>query len=80
MQHVNERHSFNSELNKLEREVCLTLPNPEYNEVLKKYPHLREVHMNDTDEKEQLPVHIVLGASNFARIQIEKNSTSRKNR
>ena len=80
MQDVNERHSFNSELNKLEREVFLTLPNPENNEILKKYPHLREVHMNDTDEKEQLPVHIFLGASNFAKIQIEKNSTSRKNR
>ena len=36
--------------------------------------------MNDTDEKEQLPVHIVLGASDFAKIKMEKNSTSRKNR
>ena len=80
MQDVNEKHSFNTELNKLEREVFLTLPNPEYSKILKKYQHLRKVHMNDTDEKEQLPVHIVLGASNFAKIQIEKNSTSRKNR
>ena len=80
MQDVNEKHSFNTELNKLEREVFLTLPNPEYSKVLKKYQHLRKVHMNDTDEKEQLPVHIVLGASDFAKIKMEKNSTSRKNR
>ena len=80
MQDVNEKHSFNTELNKLEREVFLTLPNPEYSKILKKYQHLRKVHMNDTDEKEQLPVHIVLGASDFAKIKMEKNSTSRKNR
>ena len=28
--------------------------------------------MNDTDKKEQLPVHIILGASDFAKIKIEK--------
>ena len=40
-----------------EREVLLILTNPKYGKVLKKYPHLNEMHMNDTDEKEQLPVH-----------------------
>ena len=29
--------------------------------------------MNDTDEKEQLPVHIILGASDFAKIKMEKS-------
>ena len=80
MQDVNEKHSFNTELNKLVREVFLTLPNPECSKILKKYQYLREVHINDTDEKEQLPVHIVLGARDFAKIKMEKNSTSRKNR
>ena len=28
IQEVNEKYSFNTELNKLEREVLLTLPNP----------------------------------------------------
>ena len=28
--------------------------------------------MNDTDEKEQLPVHIILGASDFAKIKMKK--------
>ena len=27
--------------------------------------------MNDTDEKEQLPVHIILGASDFAKIKMD---------
>ena len=39
---------------------------------MKKYPHLKKVRINDTDKKEQLPVHIILGASDFAKIKIEK--------
>ena len=73
IQEVNEKYSFNTELNKLEREVLLTLPNLKYSEILKKYPHLKEVHMNDTDENKQLPVHIIKRASNFAKIKMEKS-------
>ena len=29
--------------------------------------------MNDIDEKEQLLVHIILGASDFAKIRMEKS-------
>ena len=29
--------------------------------------------MNDNDEKEQLLVHIILGASDFAKIKMEKS-------
>ena len=67
------RNNFNANLNKLEREVLLTLPNPKYSEILKKHPHLKEVHMNDTDKKEQLSVHIILVASGFAKINVEKD-------
>ena len=73
IQDVNEKYSFSIELNKLERYVFLTIPNPKYSKILKTYPHLREKHMNDTDEKEQLPVHIILGAGDFAKIKMEKS-------
>ena len=78
IQDLNETCIFNTDLNKLEREVLLTLPNPKYSKILKKYPHLKDVHMNDTDEKEQLPVHIILGASDFAKIKFEKSPRARK--
>ena len=73
MQDVDEKYSFNTELNKLEREVSLTLPIPKYSKTLKNYPHIREVRINDTDEKEQLPLHFVLMASDFAKIKIVKS-------
>ena len=70
---VNEKCTFNTELKKLEREVLLTLPNLKYSKILKKYPHLKEVQKNATDEKEQLPVHIILRASGFGKIKMEKS-------
>ena len=73
IQDVNEKYSFSSELNKQERERLLTSPNPKYRKILKKYQHLKEEHMNDTDKKEQLPVHIILRASDFAKIELEKS-------
>ena len=78
MQDGNEKFSLNTELNKLERKVLLTLPNPKYSKILKKYPHSKEVHMNDTDEKEQLAVHIILEASDFAKIKMEKSPRVQK--
>ena len=51
----------------------LTLPNAKCSKILKKYPHLKVVYMNDTDQNEQLPVHIILGASYFAKVKMEKS-------
>ena len=73
IQDVDEKYSFKTELNKLEREVLLTLPIPKYSKTLKNYPHIREVRINDTDEKEELPLHFILMASDFAKIKIEKS-------
>ena len=38
---------------------------------LAKFPHLNGVKMHDNDEKPELPVHLILGASEYARIKTE---------
>ena len=43
-------------------EVSLTLPNPNYNEIINKYNDLGGIRMHDTDTKNLLPIHNVLGA------------------
>ena len=50
IQDVNKKLSFNTELNKLERDVLLTLPNLKYSRTLKKYPHLKELQINDKEK------------------------------
>ena len=51
------------------------LESPKYEELINKYKHLSGVHMDDKDTKPQLPIHLMLGASEYSRI---KTSTSPK--
>ena len=62
---------LNIEVTKVDRNELLTLPNPRYRETLAKFPHLNGVKMYDNDEKPELPVHLILGASVYARIKTE---------
>ena len=40
---------------------------PRYKRVADDNSHLRGVHMDDDDENNQLPVHIILGANDMGR-------------
>ena len=54
-------------ITKIKKEL-LSLDNPKYREVLSKYSHLRAVEMDDDDQKDLLPIHLILGANDFAKI------------
>ena len=62
---------LDTEVTKVDRNELLTLKNPRYRETLAKFPHLNGVKMHDNDEKPELPVHLILGASEYARIKTE---------
>ena len=42
---------FKVEVSKVERETLLSLPNPNYESVLRQHQHLQDIKMNDTDTK-----------------------------
>ena len=48
-----------------------TVDDPNYQELINNYDHLKEVKIEDEDTKEQLPVHVVLGSGEYARIKTE---------
>ena len=56
-------------VNKLDRPVLATLNNPGINQLKSKYPHLDGIHFDNEDEKLQHPIHIILGAGDFANIK-----------
>ena len=62
-------------VSKVDKPELMTLENPKYEELMEKYTHLSGVHMDDNDTKPQLPIHLVLGASEYARV---KTNTSPK--
>jgi hypothetical protein len=67
---------FNVEVNltKIEKKELLFLENPHYKEIIQNHSHLRGVHMDDDDDdKDLLPVHILLGANDYANIRTSEN-------
>ena len=59
-------------ITKIEKKELLLLENPRYKEILQRFSHLQEVHMDD-DEKELLPVHLFLGANDYAKIRTSES-------
>ena len=65
--------TLDASLTKIAKNELLQLENPRYKEILRKYSHLKGVDMDDYDDKELLPVHIILGANEYAKIRANEN-------
>ena len=63
------RHEMMTRLNKVDKSELLFIENPEYDKLIKRYQHLNAVHMDDHDMKSQLPIHVILGSGEYARIK-----------
>ena len=68
---LNGKFRLETKVTKVDRGTLLSLDNPKYAEVINKYPHLTGVRMIDGDKKAELPVHIILGVSDYAKIRTE---------
>ena len=69
LQSLNEYFSIEIEAGRVDRGELLTTSNPKYQEIIHKYSHLHGVEMLDKGEKNELPVHMILGASTYSRIK-----------
>ena len=56
-----------TEVTKVDRGMLLSLENPRYKELVERYNHLKKVTMDDVDEKEELPVHLLSEHTNTCR-------------
>lgn len=62
---------LNTEVTKVDKNQLLTLENPRYEQCLAKYAHLKGIKMKNKESKDILPVHLILGASDYAKIKTE---------
>ena len=69
LQSLNEHFSIEVEAGRVDRGELLTTSNPKYQEIIHKYSHLHGVEMLYKGEKNELPVHMILGASMYFRIK-----------
>jgi hypothetical protein len=58
---LSDQINLRTEVTKVNCGMLLTLDNPNYPDLIKQYDHLNGVTMNDTDTKQELPVHLILG-------------------
>lgn len=61
--------SLPTTLSKVDKGVLLTVPNPHYTEVIRQHQNLKGVIMDDEDTKQDLPIHVILGASEYAKLK-----------
>ena len=66
---VDGSFSLKTEVTKVERGNLLTVPNPKFKQKIEHFKHLKGIRMLDVDDKEELPIHLILGASEYARIK-----------
>ena len=60
------------EVTRGDKAALLELENPRYLEITGRYPHLNGLKMLDEDAKTALPVHLILGASEIAKIKTDQ--------
>ena len=63
--------SMSVKLTKVHKGELLTVDNPRYQQLISNHSHLKGIEIEDFDTKEQLPVHVVLGSGEYARIKTE---------
>ena len=62
---------INTEVTKVHKRELLSLENPRYKQCLDKYEHLKGVEMDNLDNKNIMPVNLILGTSDYVRIKTE---------
>ena len=66
---LDENFKTNVKVSKVNKPELLFVKNPNYDQLLRKHDHLRGVTMDDGDTKPQLPIHLILGNGEYARIK-----------
>ena len=62
---------LDTEVTKVDKNQLISLENPRYEQCLATYAHLKGIEMEDKDSKDIMPVHLILGASDYAKIKTE---------
>ena len=62
-------YKMDVKLAKVEKPELISINNPGYEKLIRKYNHLKDVIIEDSDEKDELPIHLVLGNGEYARIK-----------
>ena len=69
MKSLDQKFELETEVSKVDKPELMKLSNPNYAHLSDKYKHLNGVKFEDPDTHAQIPVHLVLGVSDYAKIK-----------
>jgi hypothetical protein len=72
---LDQKFELKIEMSKIDKPELMKLNNPNYAHLLERYKHLNGAKFEDPDTRTQIPIHLVLGASDYAKI---KTTTAQK--
>ncbi len=64
-----DSYKMDVRLMKVNKGELLSIDNPRYEQLIQKHQHSRQVEIVDHDSKQQLPIHVILGSGEYARIK-----------
>ena len=65
---------MNVNVTKVGKKELLSVDNPNYAKLISSYAHLKGIHVEDNDKKSKLPIHLILGASDYLCIKTDEPS------
>ena len=68
IQSVDSDYELETNLTKVNKSELLFVDNTQYANLFGKYEHLKQVKMHETETKKSLPIHVVLGSGEYARM------------
>ena len=66
---IDGKFEMTTHINKVDKSVLLTIPNPKYEELINKYYHLQRLVKDDNDKNSKLLIHVILGSSEHSGIK-----------
>ena len=57
-------------VSKVEKDILLQVRHPDYLKLVEMYKHLQGVDLLGTENKEEYPIHVILGASEYSSIKM----------
>ena len=70
---------MNVRVTKVNKPEILQLENSNYKDVIENHPHLASLTMLEKNDKDYLPVHLILGSGDFAKLKTETTPKIGKN-
>ena len=70
---IDGQHQMKVKFLKVDKPELLAVENPQYADLLRHNAHLAGVIITDKDTKSQLPVHVIFGSGDYARIKTDTN-------